>query len=186
MKNIRPLLALLATMLAGNTVMATETPDYKVLTRDGAFEVREYPALTTVRTSAGNGDFMRLFRYISGENEAQQKIAMTAPVLMTSEGEKSAMSFIVPRSVAAGKVPSPKDEAVTTGTVPAGRFAVYRYSGRRNDANEKQALEALRAWVDKHRLEITGSPLFGYYDPPWTLPFLRRNEVMLPVAGPQP
>ena len=166
--------------------MATEIPDYKVLVQDGAFEVREYPQLMTVRTAAGDGDFMRLFRYISGGNETKQKIAMTAPVLMARDGDKEAMSFIVPRDVAAGKVPAPKDPAVTMGSLPAGHFAVYRYSGRRNDANEKRALAALRAWIDKRRLEITGDAMFGYYDPPWTLPFLRRNEVMLPVAGARP
>ncbi len=48
------------------TAMATETPDYKVLSQDGKFEVREYPGLTLVRTASGDGDFMRLFRYISG------------------------------------------------------------------------------------------------------------------------
>lgn len=53
--------------------MATETPDYKVLAQDGKFEVREYPTLTLVRTASGDGDFMRLFRYISGGNEAEQK-----------------------------------------------------------------------------------------------------------------
>ncbi len=163
--------------------MATESPDYKVIVQDGKFEVRDYPALTLVRTASGDGDFMRLFRYISGSNEAEQKIAMTAPVLMTHQGESAGMSFIVPRSVAAGKVPAPKDAAVTTDSQPAGHFAVYRYSGRRSAANEQEALGKLRAWIDMRRLEVEGEPLFGYYDPPWTLPFLRRNEVMLRVAG---
>jgi hypothetical protein len=167
-------------------VMATEIPDYKVLTQDGKFEIREYPALSVVRTAAGDGDFMRLFRYISGGNVAEQKIAMTAPVLMQHHGEKTGMSFIVPRDVAAGPVPAPKDAAVTMDTLPAGRFAVYRYSGGRNEPNEQQALEKLRAWTAPRQLEITGEPLFGYYDPPWIPTFLRRNEVMLRIAGTQP
>jgi hypothetical protein len=169
-----------------STAMATETPDYQVLIQDGKFEIREYPALRVVRTAAGDGDFMRLFRYISGGNEAEQKIAMTAPVLMQHQGEKTGMSFIVPRDVAAGPVPAPKDAAVTTDTLPAGRFAVYRYSGGRNEPNEQQALEKLRAWTTQRQLEITGEPLFGYYDPPWIPTFLRRNEVMLRIAGTQP
>ena len=166
--------------------MATETPDYKVLLEDGKFEVREYPALTLVRTDSGDGDFMRLFRYISGGNEAEQKIAMTAPVLMKHEGENTGMSFIVPRDVAAAKVPVPTDSSVTMDALPAGRFAVYRYSGGRNEANEQAALKELRAWVEKRRLEVEGDPMFGYYDPPWIPPFLRRNEVMLRVDGTQP
>ena len=166
--------------------MATEIPDYKTLVQDGKFEVREYPALTLVRTASGDGDFMRLFRYISGSNETEQKIAMTAPVLMKHQGEDTGMSFIVPKDVAAGKVPAPKDAAVTMDELPAGKFAVYRYSGGRNEANEQEALAKLRGWIDKRRLEVTGAPLFGYYDPPWIPPFLRRNEVMLRIAGTQP
>jgi hypothetical protein len=87
---------------------------------------------------------------------------------------------------AAKKVPAPKDSAVTMDEPPAGRFAVYRYSGGRNEANEQEALSKLRAWVDKRRLEVEGEPMFGYYDPPWIPPFMRRNEVMLHVDGTQP
>jgi hypothetical protein len=166
--------------------MATETPEYKVLLEDGKFEVREYPALTLVRTASGDGDFMRLFRYISGSNEGEQKIAMTAPVLMKHQGENTGMSFIVPKDIAAGKVPAPKDAAVTMDDLPAGKFAVYRYSGGRNEANEQEALGKLRAWIGKKQLEVTGDPLFGFYDPPWIPTFLRRNEVMLRIAGPRP
>ncbi len=165
--------------------MATETPDYKVLSQDGKFEVREYPALTLVRTASGDGDFMRLFRYISGSNEAEQKIAMTAPVLMKHQGGNTGMSFIVPKDVAAKEVPAPKDTAVQMDSLPAGQFAVYRYSGGRNEANEQEALGKLRGWVDRKKLEVTGDPLFGYYDPPWIPTFLRRNEVMLRIAGPR-
>jgi hypothetical protein len=165
------------------TVMATETPDYKVLVQDGKFEVREYPALTLVRTASGDGDFMRLFRYISGGNEAEQKIAMTAPVLMKHQGDNTGMSFIVPKDVAAAKVPAPKDSAVTMDALPAGQFAVYRYSGGRNEANEQEGLEELRAWTEKRQFEVEGDPMFGYYDPPWIPPFMRRNEVMLRVVS---
>lgn len=166
--------------------MATEIPDYQVVAEDGKFEVREYPELALVRTAAGEGDFMRLFRYISGANESEQKIAMTAPVLMKHEGENKGMGFIVPREVAAAEVPAPKDAAVEKDELPAGRFAVYRYSGGRNEANEQEALEKLRAWSKERNIETAGGPIFGYYDPPWIPPFLRRNEVMLRISGTQP
>ena len=183
---MKSLTACLVAAMFAVTSMATETPDYKVLTQDGKFEVREYPALTLVRTASGDGDFMRLFRYISGGNEAELKIAMTAPVLMKHEGEDTGMSFIVPKEVAAKAVPAPKDSAVMMDNLPAGQFAVYRYSGGRNEKNEQEALGELRAWVGKKGLEVTGEPLFGYYDPPWIPPFMRRNEVMLRMAGSQP
>lgn len=180
---LRVWLAIVAIMSA--KVMATETPDYKVLVQDGKFEVREYPALALVRTPSGDGDFMRLFRYISGGNEAKQEIAMTAPVLMKHQGENTGMSFIVPKDVAAKNVPTPKDAAVMMDTLPAGQFAVYRYSGGRDEENEQQALGKLREWIGKKQLEVTGDPLFGYYDPPWIPPFMRRNEVMLRLAEPR-
>lgn len=181
---IRPLALLLAAVAPA---AATEIAAYTVSARDGDFELRDYPALALVRTESGEGDFMRLFRYISGGNKAGQKIAMTAPVLVGHEGEKKGMSFVMPEKVAAtGEVPAPEDPAVVKDSLPAGQFAVYRYSGGRSEANEQEALAKLRAWVGARRLEATGEPLFAYYDPPWIPPFLRRNEVMLRIAATQP
>lgn len=183
---MKALLAPLTLAITIHTAVATETPDYQVVLQDGKFELREYPALILVRTASGDGDFMRLFRYISGANTAEQKIAMTAPVLMKHEGEDTGMSFIVPKDVAAKAVPAPKDSALMMDSLAAGRFAVYRYSGGRNDKNEQEALGELRAWVGKKGLIVASEPLFGYYDPPWIPPFMRRNEVMLRLADPQP
>ena len=105
--------ALVAILTITSQVMAIETPEYKVVDKDGRFELRDYPAMTVARTAMGDGDFMRLFRYISGGNEAEQKIAMTAPVLVQHEGADRGMSFVVPREVAAGKVPAPKTSGVS-------------------------------------------------------------------------
>lgn len=167
-------------------LMAIETPDYKVVAQDGKFELRDYPDMTLARTAMGDGDFMRLFRYISGGNEADQKIAMTAPVLVQHDGESRGMSFVVPREIAAGKVPAPKASEVAVDQMPAARFAVFTYSGRRTDSNEADALSKLRTWMEKKGLRAEGEPVYAYYDPPWTLPFLRRNEVMLRVPAEQP
>ena len=168
-----------------HAAMAIETPDCKVIERDGKFEIRDYAEMTVARTTMGDGDFMRLFRYISGGNETEQKIAMTAPVLVQHKGEKSGMSFVVPREVAAAKVPAPEAAEVSVDKMPAARFAVFTYSGLRADSNEADALKKLRAWMEKKNLRAEGEPVFAYYDPPWTLPFMRRNEVMLRVAGEQ-
>ncbi|MEY3480510.1 MAG: hypothetical protein RIQ71_1285 [Verrucomicrobiota bacterium] len=173
---------ILAIAIATSQAMAIETPDYKVLEQDGKFEVRDYPAMTVARTAMGDGDFMRLFRYISGGNESEQKISMTAPVLVQHKGEESGMSFVVPRDVAAKKVPAPKAAEVSVDEMPAAKFAALTYSGRRTDSNEADALAKLRAWMEKKSLRAAGEPVFAYYDPPWTLPFLRRNEVMLRIV----
>jgi len=180
---MKSLAASLFAVIFAVTAMAIETPDYKVLEQEGKFEVRDYPAMTVARTTMGDGDFMRLFRYISGGNEAEQKIAMTAPVLVQHKGEESGMSFVVPREVAAGKVPAPKGSEVSVDEMPAAKFAAFTYSGRRTDSNEADALAKLRAWMEKKNLRSEGEPVFAYYDPPWTLPFMRRNEVMLRMAA---
>lgn len=165
--------------------MAIETPDYKTLEKDGNFELRDYPGMTVARTAAGDGDFMRLFRYISGNNAAGQKIAMTAPVLVQHEGEKKVMSFVVPREVASA-APQPGGKDVAVERVEAARFAVFTHSGRRTESNESAALAKLQAWTAGRKIRTEGEPVFAYYDPPWTLPFLRRNEVMLRVARDSP
>lgn len=163
--------------------MAIETPAYQVLSSEGKFEIRDYPALTVIRTPMGDGDFMRLFRFISGGNKESQKIAMTAPVLTQQVGDLSGMSFVLPRTVASGRVPAPGEESVSVDVVPPARRAVFRYSGGRNQENEERALAKLRAWVDGKSLRTSGEPLFAYYDPPWIPPFFRRNEVMLTLEG---
>lgn len=157
-----------------------ETAPYKVLKRAGDYEVRAYPTLTIVRTPMGGADnsFMRLFRYIDGQNVATQKIAMTTPVYMTADS----MAFVMPEKMPADQVPQPSSREVTVGSIPAGTFAVLRFGGRRSAATESDAVARLTAWLQREKLTPTGDPLFGYFDPPWTPVFLRRNEVMLRLA----
>lgn len=175
-------LFLIAAVAVGGATQATatDTAPYKVLKQDGKFEVREYPTLTIVQTSTHGADnsFMRLFRYIDGQNAASQKIAMTTPVFMTADS----MAFVMPERMPADKVPQPNNQQVTVASIPAGKFAVLRFSGRRNAANETNALAGLTARLQRDHLTSIGAPLFGYFDPPWTLPFMRRNEVMLRLA----
>jgi len=158
---------------------------YKVMRSSGKFEVRDYPALTVVETPTASGggeadgSFNRLFRFITGGNEAKQKIAMTTPVFMSGGGTNEAMAFVMPAKLKAGDVPKPADEQVRVRELEAGRFAVLRYSGVRNLDKEAQSLERLRTWMKMEGLKELSPPLYGYFDPPWTPGFLRRNEVML-------
>ena len=158
---------------------------YKVMRSSGKFEVRDYPALTVVETpmasggGGADGSFNRLFRFITGGNEAKQKIAMTTPVFMSGGGTNEAMAFVMPAKLKAGDVPKPADEQVRVRELEAGRFAVLRYSGGRDLEKEAQSLERLRTWMKMEGLKELSPPLYGYFDPPWTPGFLRRNEVML-------
>ena len=157
---------------------------------EGDFEIRDYPTLTLVETpmAGDRGDdssFGRLFRFISGNNEARQKIAMTTPVFMRGAATDRAMAFVLPAKLELARVPQPSDAAVGVRESPPGRFAVVRFSGRRTTDNEAQALSRLQTWMAEQGLSASSPPVYAYFDPPWTPPFLRRNEVMLRLgAGP--
>ena len=169
-----------------------ESAPCHVLRSDGKFELRDYPALIVVQTSMvqpGSGaddSFSRLFRFITGRNEGQQKIAMTTPVLMSGSGSNATMAFVMPAKLKATEVPKPADELLQVRKLEPGRFAVLRFSGGRNSENEAKALERLKAWVQAQRLRALSGPVYGYFDPPWTPAFLRRNEVMLRTETDQP
>ena len=165
-----------------------ETAPYQVVRNDGKFELRDYPALVVVETPMGgaNNSFMRLFRFIGGNNAARQKIAMTTPVLMAGQATNATMAFVMPQNTSASQVPKPTDPGVVVRVIAGGQFAVFRFSGGRNVSNETNALAKLESWLDREKLKQESGPMFGYFDPPWTLWFLRRNEVMLRVASAAP
>ena len=169
--------------LIRNSRANTETAPYKVLRTDGAFELRDYPALTLATTpmndARGSGAFGQLFGFITGKNAKSEKIPMTTPVLI--DPSHTTMSFVMPHSVVQKGVPEPKDN-VSLHPMGPGRYAVLRFKGRGDDKNQKVAAEQLSAWIRAQNLAAESEPIFAYYDPPWTPIFLRRNEVMLRVA----
>ena len=167
-----------------------ESAPCQVVRASGKFEVREYPALQVVETpmaagrrDGGDGSFMRLFRFISGGNAAQQKIAMTTPVFMSGSDSNATMAFVLPANLKAEAVPKPTDAAVTVRELPAGWFAVLRFSGGRSAKRDAEALDRLRAWMQAEALKPLSPPVYAYFDPPWTPGFLRRNEVMVRTEG---
>ena len=173
--------------LVSTSRAATETPEYKVIRKDGEVEIRDYPAFTVATTPMTdgemNGSFRKLFGFITGTNEQSEKIAMTAPVLIDTAKDKRTMSFIMPKKTTEKGVPKPSGESVSLGKVAAARFAVLRFSGGRTAANEEMALGKLTAWLEAGKMAAKGSAIFAYYDPPWTPIFMRRNEVMLRIEA---
>ena len=167
-----------------------ETAPYQQVREDGPFAVRDYPALLVVETPAasagGRSGFGRLFRFISGRNATGEKIAMTTPVLMDDQEGRATMAFVLPAALKPDRAPRPEDPTLSIREIPAGRFAVLRFSGGRGARNERAALDRLRTWLVSQRLASSSSPIFGYYDPPWVPTFLRRNEVMLRLDGVAP
>lgn len=164
-----------------------ESAEYNVLESDGSFELREYPDLMLVTTaskfqSQGNdGSFGRLFQYISGKNENDRKVAMTTPVFMEPENQKTdgQMGFVIPKEIAAESVPKPSNENVQIQKRSGGRFAVLRFAGRMNEETQASAEEKLRKWIDSKGFKGGDAIEFAGYDPPWTPGPLRRNEILI-------
>jgi hypothetical protein len=162
-----------------------ESAPYEVVRSDGKFEVRDYPAMTVVETTMvgenGDGSFRRLFGFITGRNANKEKIAMTTPVFMAGSDTGRTMAFVMPAKMKMGDVPQPADVSVVVRDIAAGRFAVLSFSGGRSDEREEESLGHLETWIAKEGFQSSVSPIYGYFDPPWTPSFLRRNEVMLRV-----
>jgi hypothetical protein len=196
-------LAAIAAVLVTSTAMAIEEPRFKVLEKDGSFELREYSAYIVAETrveagfeDAGSLAFQRLFRYISGNNVVQQKIAMTAPVTQSAsekikmtapvsqvaDGNAYLVAFSLPSSYTLATVPKPLDPTVRIRQVPAQLIACWRYSGRWTESNYRDHEVLLRERINSRELIARGDPVLARYNPPFTPWFMRRNEVLIPVA----
>jgi DNA gyrase inhibitor GyrI len=179
-------------VLSKTTRGGYETAQYTVIESEGGFEVREYPDLMLVATTTKidaegrDGSFMKLFRYISGANESDQKISMTTPVFMESDKADSQvqMGFVMPKEVATEGVPTPTGADVDVRKRTGGRFAVLRFSGRISAKLAKESEAKLRAWMETKGLAAddvseTSGVEVASYDPPFTPGPLRRNEVLI-------
>jgi hypothetical protein len=183
--------------------MATEEAPYTVLKTDDIFELREYPPQILAEIivegeleDAGNKAFRPLFRYISGDNKSRGKIAMTTPVSQEQKGEKISMtapvsqqsiegkwavSFMMPSSYTMETLPTPDDPKIKLRQVPARRVAAVRYSGFWSKEKYLLNRDKLDTWIKKNRFAVVGEPVWARYNPPFTLWFMRRNEILIPV-----
>ena len=145
-----------------------------------------------------NEAFQRLFKYISGENEPKRKIAMTAPVIMqnqdagqkiemtapvfmSNQGETQTMSFVLPAQYDSQTAPKPSNSAVRLQETKDYTVAALQFSGLLNEKNIQRHHALLQNWIHDSDYRETDSYMTAGYNPPWTLPFLRRNEVLIPV-----
>lgn len=168
---------------------AYESADYKVVQSHGNIEIREYPSLVLAATTTQidrqgrDGSFMRLFRYISGANETNEKIEMTTPVFMerASDGPQVQMGFVMPKNVAANGAPDPTGDGVKISQRKGGRFVVIRFAGQLTSKLAKTQEQKLRAWMKSRGLEGEAKSESAGYDPPFTPSALRRNEVLIRI-----
>lgn len=196
--------------------MAIEEPAFKVLSKSGAFEVRQYAAMLVAETmvegdmdEASNRGFRRIADYIFGNNQVAQsgtsakiamtapvtvepqseKIAMTAPVTVSAAGSESVMTasnkwrvhFVMPSQYTLANIPQPKNSEVKLREIPGKIFAVHSYTGFNTEARVQSKTDELSAWVSSQKLKPLSSPQLSRYDPPWTLPMFRRNEIMIEI-----
>ena len=183
----------------------TEEPHYVVVQAKGPLEIRQYDARLAAETevtgseySARSDGFQRLARYIFGANSGRGSIAMTAPVSQEGGSHTIAMTapvgqeqsapgvwrirFFMPAKYTEATLPHPNDPAVRIVTVPAETYGVYRYSGSTSPSATAGADRQLAQLVAGTGYVPSAQPVAWFYDPPWTLPFLRRNEAAVVVA----
>jgi len=186
--------------------MAYEEAKYTVIMKEESFELRQYEPNIVAETivegdfdSVGNEGFRRLFKYISGENQKKQSIAMTAPVSQDAGPEKIAMTapvsqeqkggqwriaFVMPSEYTLDTLPQPLDPKVLLKEIPPRRMAAITYSGTWSKRRYEEKKALLELFIKKQGLKRIGEPVFARYNPPFMPWFMRRNEVLIPVQGP--
>lgn len=171
-----------------SAVHAIEEPRYRVVTRHEVFEVRQYEPFIVAEVTvpgpaeeAGNQGFRLLAAYISGKNQGERKIEMTAPVSQLATESGFAIQFAMPAGFTRNTLPEPLDSRIILKTVAAGRFAVIRYSGLWSDSNYQAHLDQLRADMSAAGLSGAGAPIYARYDAPFVPWFMRRNEIWIAV-----
>jgi SOUL heme-binding protein len=195
---------LLAAALWGPIVSNVEQPKYQVVKSSGNIEIRDYAPMIVAevdipgerRDAIGKG-FRIIANYIFGNNSSAQKvpmtapvtqqdsekIAMTAPVTQQGDGNTWRVRFIMPSSYTRGTLPKPHNPAVELKEIAAKRYAVIRFSGMAGEDSLKRRTKELNDWVVAKNLSPVSKPIYAFYNPPWTLPFLRRNEVMVEIPA---
>ena len=193
---------ILAAVLWGPIVSNVEQPEYEVVESQGAIEIRDYAPMIVAEVSVPGdrekaiGDGFRLIAdYIFGNNVSAQEVAMTAPVIQQA-GEKIAMTapvtqrgggdvwmvrFVMPSEYSLHTLPRPNNAQVTLKELAGKRFAVIRFSGRARGKSLEEQTRKLEAYIEARNLQAVSEPTYAFYNPPWTLPFLRRNEIMLEI-----
>jgi len=191
-------------VLKTQEVMAKyEEPKYEVSAKEGKIELRQYhPRIAASVDVPGNGSdsgnkaFRILAGYIFGKNKghkrvsmtvpvteavAPEKIAMTVPVTQESKSDGMRMTFYMPSKYTLESLPEPEDARIRFNVVPPERFAVIRFSGLASEGSINKHTKLLRAFINRRQLTSSGEPIKAFYNAPWTLPFLRRNEIWIPV-----
>jgi SOUL heme-binding protein len=195
------LLLAVAAIAAGPIMSRVEQPRYQLIKQAGAIEIRDYGPMIGAeaevsgeRKAAIQEGFRLVAGYIFGANRSTTKIAMTAPVQQQASdkianaeplieqsiaSDRWTVRFIMPARWTLAALPQPTDARVTLHPLPGARLIVIHFSGTADDALIKEKATELRDYAARQNIKVVGEPLLAFYNPPWTLPIFRRNEVML-------
>ena len=195
-------LAFLASLVWGLVANDVETPSYKVVASEGQIEIRRYGAMIVAeanvegeREKAIRDGFGIIADYIFGNNLASENvamtapvtqqvnetIAMTAPVTQQNDGTSWKVRFVMPSEYTMATLPQPVNPEVQLIEVPSSRFAAVQFSGFGNQSSLDKHPAQLLDYLKREDLRPIGQPTFAFYNAPWTLPFMRRNEVLIEI-----
>ena len=185
-------------VFVGPIMSDVETPEYKILKTEGNIQLRRYNPMIialvnvngTRRDAIGKG-FRLLSDYIFGDNVGQRtisdpagtresiKIAMTAPVQQQSVDSGWQISFVMPSEYTTGTLPSPTNKLITIRTEDSRDFFTITFSGLNSDQNIEKNQNILSKYLEVNNISTSSKPIYAIYNPPLTLPFLRRNEILI-------
>ena len=177
-----------------------EEPDYQVLQSELNIEIRLYKPMIIaevnvegIRKDAIRDGFRLIADYIFGNNTNGSrtkipgraknglKIPMTAPVQQQSTGKSWQISFVMPSKYTIDSLPEPKNDRVKLKEILSKKFIVIQFSGKISNENLAEHEKQLMNYIKAKDFKTYGSPKYAFYNPPWTLTFMRRNEVMLEI-----
>ena len=195
--------AILIGALATGPIMSNvESPSYKVIQSKGKIEIREFSPMIIAevevfgkRKNAISNGFKLLADYIFGNNIPRdnidttatiqrpmgKKIAMTAPVQQQLASNSWLVSFVMPSEYSLETLPKPKNTKIKLKKIPTKRFITIQFSGGSSDENLAKHEKLLLEFVKTDNISVIGASKYAFYNPPWTLPLMRRNEVMFEI-----
>ena len=196
-------IVILAALLTGPIMSNVEQAKYDVIKTHGVIELRDYDPMIVAEVSVPGdrekaiGDGFRLIAdYIFGNNISSRNVSMTAPVIQ-QPGDKIAMTapvtqqageglwdvqFVMPSVYTMQTLPKPNNPDVILKEISGKRFAVIRFSGLARANSLAAHTKELEAFILDNNLQTVSEPTYAFFNPPWTLPFLRRNEVMIEIS----
>lgn len=195
-------MALVGLTSLGPIMSRVEHPKYQVQSSEGKIEIRKYNSMITAevtvqgeRKEAIRQGFRLLADYIFGKNlnnssismtapvtqQQNQNIAMTAPVSQFVADDGWTINFIMPAEYSIDTLPKPNNNKVILKEIPSKDFAVIQFSGINSNKNIASNENKLKSYLLEKGINVLSDPVYAFYNPPWTLPLLRRNEVLIEI-----